>query len=160
MPIPASGVLQHPMRTRVLIVDDIQINLDVLVGMLRQEHDCVTAISGHKALEVLQAGPLPDLVLLDVMMPGMSGYEVHAAIRDTPAWRAIPVIYVTARNDPQSESEALGNGAVDFIHKPVNKDVLRARVAAFEALVKASTNRNELGWLNQGLAEARKSLQQ
>ena len=116
------------MRTRVLIVDDIQINLDVLVGMLRHEHDCVTAISGARALEALEAGPLPDIVLLDVMMPGMSGYEVHAAIRNTPAWRAIPVIYVTARNDPQSESEALGNGAVDFIHKPVNKDVLRARV--------------------------------
>jgi diguanylate cyclase (GGDEF)-like protein/PAS domain S-box-containing protein len=116
------------MRTRVLIVDDIQINLDVLVGMLRNEHDCVTAISGTRALEALEAGPLPDLVLLDVMMPGMSGYEVHAAIRNTPAWRSIPVIYVTARNDPRSESEALGNGAVDFIHKPVNKDVLRARV--------------------------------
>ncbi|MFM7533462.1 MAG: putative bifunctional diguanylate cyclase/phosphodiesterase [Rubrivivax sp.] len=116
------------MRSRVLIVDDIQINLDVLVGMLRHEHDCVTAISGPQALEALQAGPLPDIVLLDVMMPGMSGYEVHAVLRDTPAWRAIPVIYVTARNDPQSESQALGNGAVDFIHKPVNKEVLRARV--------------------------------
>jgi diguanylate cyclase (GGDEF)-like protein len=116
------------MRSRVLIVDDIQINLDVLTGMLRHEYDCVTAISGARALEALEAGPLPDIVLLDVMMPGMSGYEVHAAIRNTPAWRAIPVIYVTARNDPQSESEALGSGAVDFIHKPVNKDVLRARV--------------------------------
>ena len=92
------------MRSRVLIVDDIQINLDVLVGMLRHEHDCVTAISGPRTLEVLEAGPLPDIVLLDVMMPGMSGYEVHAEIRNTPAWRAVPVIYVTARNDPQSES--------------------------------------------------------
>jgi len=116
------------MRTRVLIVDDIQVNLDVLAGMLRHEHDCVTALSGAQALEQLTTGPLPDLVLLDVMMPGMSGYEVHAAMRDTPAWRAIPVIYVTARNDPKSESDALSHGAVDFIHKPVNKDVLRARV--------------------------------
>ncbi|MEN9416968.1 MAG: hypothetical protein RI988_588 [Pseudomonadota bacterium] len=116
------------MRARILIVDDIQINLEVLVAMLRHEHDCVTALSGEKALELLDAGPLPDLVLLDVMMPGMSGYEVSAAMRESAAWRHIPVVYVTARNDPQSESQALQSGAVDFIHKPVNKDVLRARV--------------------------------
>ena len=118
----------HPMRARILIVDDIQTNLDVLVAMLRHEHDCVTALSGPKALEMLRTGPLPDLVLLDVMMPVMSGYEVCAAMRESAMWRHIPVVYVTARNDPQSESEALQSGAVDFIHKPVNKDVLRARV--------------------------------
>lgn len=116
------------MRSRILIVDDVQINLDVVVGMLRKEHECVTALTGALALEQLRTGPLPDLVLLDVMMPGMSGYEVARVLHETPAWAHIPIIYVTARSDPLSESEALSSGAVDFIHKPVNKDVLRARV--------------------------------
>ena len=116
------------MRARLLIVDDVQINLDVMVGMLRAEHDCITALSGSQALERLREGPLPDLVLLDVMMPGMSGYEVARVLHENHAWAHIPIVYVTARSDPQSESEALSSGAVDFIHKPVNKDVLRARV--------------------------------
>ena len=122
------------MRSRVLIVDDVQVNIDVMVGMLRAEHDCITALSGPEALGRLSEGPLPDLVLLDVMMPGMSGYEVCAEIKRSPLWRDLPVVYVTARNDPQSESEALQSGAVDFIHKPVNKDVLRARVRLHLAL--------------------------
>ena len=118
------------MRARLLIVDDVQINLDVMVGMLRAEHDCITALSGSQALERLREGPLPDLVLLDVMMPGMSGYEVARVLHENHAWAHIPIVYVTARSDPQSESEALSSGAVDFIHKPVNKDVLRARIRA------------------------------
>ncbi len=120
--------MHSPGRPRLLIVDDVEVNVGVLVGMLRAEYDCVTARSGPEALRMLEDGPLPDLALLDAMMPGMSGYEVCEAMKRHPAWRDIPVIFVTARVDPRSESDALSRGAVDFIHKPVNKDVLRTRV--------------------------------
>jgi diguanylate cyclase (GGDEF)-like protein/PAS domain S-box-containing protein len=115
-------------RARILIVDDVDVNLDVVAGMLKGEHECITASSGEQALRLLAQGLEPDLVLLDVMMPGMSGYDVCGALKRHPVWRDIPVIFVTARVDPRSESEALSGGAVDFIHKPVKMDVLRTRV--------------------------------
>lgn len=113
---------------RILIVDDTPTNIEILLGMLEDSYDTSFATSGRQALELLAKTAAPDLILLDVMMPEMDGYEVCAALKSDPSTREIPVIFVTARTDSESETRALSAGGVDFVHKPVNKAVLRARV--------------------------------
>ena len=119
----------EPDFPRILIVDDTPTNIEILLGMLEDSYDTSFATSGRQALELLTKTAVPDLILLDVMMPEMDGYEVCIALKSDPATREIPVIFVTARTDSESETRALSNGGVDFVHKPVNKAVLRARVA-------------------------------
>lgn len=114
---------------RILIIDDTPTNIEILLGMLEDRYDTSFATSGRQALDLLTKTATPDLILLDVMMPEMDGYEVCAALKTNPATREIPVIFVTARTDSESETSALAAGGVDFVHKPVNKAVLRARVA-------------------------------
>jgi two-component system, NarL family, sensor histidine kinase BarA len=114
---------------RLLIVDDTPTNIEILLGMLEDSYDTSFATSGRQALDLLAKTDRPDLILLDVMMPEMDGYEVCAALKSDPLTREIPVIFVTARTDAESEARALSAGGVDFVHKPVNKAVLRARVA-------------------------------
>lgn len=115
-------------RSRVLVVDDTPTNLDTLIAILENDYDLIVATSGKQALDLIARGQRPDLILLDAMMPDMDGYEVCARLKAGAATREIPVIFVTARTDAASESQALAAGAVDFIHKPVNKEVVRARV--------------------------------
>ena len=117
----------EPLPT-VLVVDDTITNIQLLISVLEGDCDLRFATSGPDALELLASGPVPDLVLLDVMMPGMDGYQVLAELRGRPATRELPVIFITAKTDPESESQALYAGAVDFIHKPFNHQVVRARV--------------------------------
>ncbi|MBB5368663.1 MULTISPECIES: diguanylate cyclase domain-containing protein [unclassified Janthinobacterium] len=115
------------MNGRILIVDDAMENIQVLHQLLREEHEVLFALSGEKALEI--AGKqLPDLILLDAVMPGMDGYAVCKALRESEALQAIPIIFVTALNQPEDETRALEAGAVDFITKPFNAAVVRARV--------------------------------
>ena len=114
---------------RLLIVDDTPTNIEVLLGMLEDDYDVSFATSGRQALDLLALEAKPDLILLDVMMPEMDGYSVCEALKGDPATRSIPVIFVTAKTDTESEMQALSSGAVDFIHKPVNQAVVRARVA-------------------------------
>lgn len=113
---------------RILIVDDTPTNIEILLGMLEDSYDTSFATSGRQALDLLAKTSNPDLILLDVMMPEMDGYEVCTALKSDPATCEIPVIFVTARTDSESEMRALSAGGVDFVHKPVNKSVLRARV--------------------------------
>ena len=117
-----------PARPSVFIVDDTVTNIQVLISVLEHECELRFATSGPDALAMLARGPLPDLVLLDVMMPDMDGYQVLAALRQQAATEALPVLFITAKTDPESESRAFAAGAVDFIHKPFNHDVVRARV--------------------------------
>jgi two-component system, NarL family, sensor histidine kinase BarA len=114
---------------RLLIVDDTPTNIEILLGMLEEHYDTSFATSGRQALELLGKLDKPDLILLDVMMPEMDGYELCALLKSDPTTREIPIIFVTARTDSESEARALAAGGVDFVHKPVNKAVLRARVA-------------------------------
>ncbi|MDE3010788.1 MAG: response regulator [Pseudomonadota bacterium] len=118
----------EPLQDRILIVDDDPLNVRVLVEFLRGEYGLTIARDGQQTLDRLQAGPLPDLILLDVMMPGMDGYEVCRRIKADPATRAVPVIFVTALNQPFDESAAFDAGAVDFLTKPIAPAVLQARV--------------------------------
>lgn len=115
-------------RGKLLIVDDTPENLRVLYQALKDGYDVFSATSGGEALK-LAASIQPDLVLLDIMMPEMDGYEVCAGLKRSAATRHIPVIFITAKTDFESETRALSVGGVDFIHKPFNRDVVRVRVA-------------------------------
>ncbi|HEY8938911.1 MAG TPA: response regulator, partial [Cellvibrio sp.] len=111
---------------RILLVDDTPENLDVLSGIL-EDLDCelLVATSGERALE-LAARRLPELILLDVMMPDMNGFEVCTRLKADLATTEIPIIFVTARTDDISQGFRVGGA--DYITKPINTDEVRARV--------------------------------
>ncbi len=117
-----------PLRSTILIVDDVPENITILLNMLRDDYDLQYATSGHQALSLLAKAKKPDLILLDAMMPMMDGYEVCSALKLDAATSHIPVIFITAKTGVESETQALAAGAVDFIHKPINREVLCARV--------------------------------
>ena len=114
-------------RNTALIVDDSLANVHELSNVLCDDHEVICATSGEKALH-LAAEFLPDIILLDVMMPAMDGYEVCSHLKSMAKTKNIPVIFVTARDDAESETKGLGIGAVDFITKPINPAIVRARV--------------------------------
>jgi putative two-component system response regulator len=128
--------MNNPMnRPLVLAVDDEASNLQLLRQILQDNYRLLFAKDGARALELArQEGP--DLVLLDVMMPGMSGYEVCAALKAHPATVAIPVIFVTALTETDDELEGFEAGAVDYITKPVSPPIVRARVRTHLSLVR------------------------
>ena len=115
-------------RPRILIVDDVHENLHALMQILHDEYAIIAATRGEKALELAQREPHPDLILLDVKMPGMDGYSVLARLKAESATSAIPVIFVTALAANQTESQALNLGVADYITKPVDPNLLRLRV--------------------------------
>jgi diguanylate cyclase len=113
---------------RVLIVDDERKNRQLIEVMLGEEgYQLSTADCGENALTMVAAQP-PDLILLDVMMPGMDGYQVAARIKADPATRHIPVVILTALNDRNSRAHGLGAGAVEYLNKPINRAELCACV--------------------------------
>jgi response regulator RpfG family c-di-GMP phosphodiesterase len=116
------------LRPTILIVDDVTTSIQILTLMLKDTYDFLSATSGREALSLVAADRKPDLILLDMMMPEMDGYEVCVALKKNVATRDIPVIFITANTDAESEAQALAAGAVDFIHKPFNREVMRARV--------------------------------
>jgi putative two-component system response regulator len=119
----------------ILAVDDEASNLQLLRQILQDHYRLLFAKDGARALELANK-ERPDLVLLDVMMPGMSGYEVCAALKANPLTAPIPVIFVTALSDTADELEGFEAGAVDYITKPVSPPVVRARVRTHLSLVR------------------------
>ncbi|ALJ36203.1 diguanylate cyclase [Azospirillum brasilense] len=114
-------------RSKILVVDDIPSNVHVLSRILKDEHDIYFATDGAKALELAQSR-LPDLVLLDIMMPGMDGYEVCSRLKTDPVTRDIPVIFISAKSEVEDETYGLEVGAIDFISKPISPPIVKARV--------------------------------
>ena len=114
-------------RLTVLVVDDAPANLNLLAGLLNTSYRVRLAPSGPKALELAQKSP-PDLVLLDVMMPDMDGYEVCRRLKADERTRHIPVIFLTAMQEPENEAMGFEVGAADFIHKPISPAIVQARV--------------------------------
>jgi diguanylate cyclase (GGDEF)-like protein len=114
-------------KPRLLVVDDQPINIQVMYQAFAGDFQVFMATSGEQALTICRSNP-PDLVLLDIVMPGMDGFEVCSRLKADAATSHIPVIFVTAHNDPAEETHGLSVGAVDFISKPVNPAVVRARV--------------------------------
>lgn len=115
-------------RQTILVVDDTPDNIDVLSGLLRPEFRVKAAASGERALQVARSTPPPDLILLDIMMPGMDGYQVCRELKEDPRTRHVPVIFVTARSEVADEARGLELGAVDYITKPISPPIVLARV--------------------------------
>jgi len=120
-------------KNTLLIVDDTPENIDVLRGILGADYAIKVANSGQLALKIAAAQP-PDLILLDVMMPGMDGYEVCRQLKGNEATRHIPIIFVTARREVADETQGFELGAADYIVKPVSPPIVHARVRAHLAL--------------------------
>jgi adenylate cyclase len=118
----------------ILIVDDTPENVDVLAGVLREHYQIRVALNGPKALKIAQSDPAPALILLDVMMPEMDGYQVCLQLQTDERTRRIPVIFVTAKSEVEDEAQGFGLGAVDYITKPVNPAIVLARVRTHLAL--------------------------
>jgi len=116
-----------PYTPRLLVVDDQPVNIQVMYQAFGADYQVFMATSGEQALSICKTNP-PDLVLLDVVMPGIDGFEVCKRLKADAMTSNIPVIFVTGHNDPAEETHGLSLGAVDFITKPVNPDVVRARV--------------------------------
>jgi two-component system, sensor histidine kinase and response regulator len=118
-------------RPTILVVDDTPDNLHLLSGLFKDDYKVRVASNGEKALAICHSETPPDLVLLDVMMPGMDGFEVAQRMREHPSSQHIPVIFVTAMTDNDARLKGLSLGAVDFVTKPVDPDVIKPRVRNF-----------------------------
>ena len=112
----------------ILIVDDTPANIAAALAILKDQYRTRVATSGAKALEHAGAADKPDLILLDVTMPDMDGYEVCTRLKADPETAVIPVVFLTARTEAEDEAKGFELGAVDYIHKPFNPTVVRARV--------------------------------
>jgi putative two-component system response regulator len=112
----------------VLIVDDAAENLVVMTELLKDKYRVVTSTTGCGAIEIAQQKPLPDLILLDVVMNDLNGFEVCRRLKRDPLTADIPVIFLTVQSNIQDEEDGLALGAVDYIHKPVSPPLVRARV--------------------------------
>lgn len=121
-------------KPTILIVDDTPENIDVLVASLSDEYTIKVALNGKKALSIASLSPRPDLILLDVMMPEIDGYNVCERLKNNPVTANIPVIFVTAKHDIKDEEKGLSLGAVDYIIKPISPPIVRARVRTHLAL--------------------------
>ncbi|GAB7079372.1 diguanylate cyclase [Megalodesulfovibrio paquesii] len=115
-------------RQRVLIVDDVAMNRSILGEALRHEYDIVYAEDGESALELATAEAAPDLILLDIILPGMNGYEVLGRLKASSRTRHIPVVFITVKGEEEHEQRGLELGAVDYISKPFSLPIVRARV--------------------------------
>jgi sigma-B regulation protein RsbU (phosphoserine phosphatase) len=123
-------------KQTILVVDDAPLNITLLSNILSADHKVKAATSGEKAIEIALREPQPDLILLDIVMPGMSGYEVCEQLKRDPATAAIPVIFITAKTTTKDEQHGLELGAVDYITKPISPAIVKARVRTQLALKK------------------------
>jgi len=120
-------------KHRILVVDDTAENIDVLISLLKSDYMLVAARSGEKALEMVAKNP-PDLILLDIMMPDMDGYETCRHLKADEKTRLIPIIFVTAMSEAMDETKAFNLGAVDYVTKPFVPVVIKARIKMHLAL--------------------------
>ncbi len=121
----------------ILAVDDTPANLKLITDLLKPDYRLRIATGGAKALELAAREPLPELILLDIMMPAIDGYEVLRRLKADPVTAAIPVIFLTARSETDDEYRGLTLGAVDYLTKPIFPDILRARVHTHLSLARA-----------------------
>jgi diguanylate cyclase (GGDEF)-like protein len=124
-------------RPRILIVDDERLNINVLNVLLRDDYKIMAATNGEQALKAASSGS-PDLILLDIMMPGMDGYEVCRQLKTMATTQSIPIIFITAMVDAENETRGFDLGAVDYISKPFNSSVVKARVGVHMKLKRNS----------------------
>ena len=150
---PALAPAVPEQKPLLLVVDDTPDNLRMMAGLFGEEFRVKVADNGEKALMICSGDVPPDLVLLDVMMPGMDGFEVARRLRAQANGETIPVVFVTALTDEQSQLKGLDLGAVDFVSKPIDPDVLKLRVRNFMRYV--SLHKRRQAEFDAMLAEAR-----
>lgn len=121
-------------KPTILIVDDLSENIDVLIGILENDYIIKAALNGERALKITAGKNKPDLILLDIMMPDMDGYEVCRRLKKRSDTRGIPVIFVTAKGEVVDEAKGFDAGCVDYITKPVSPPLVKARVKTQLAL--------------------------
>jgi len=114
-------------RYKILLVDDEPINIQVLSSTLKDKYEIISALSGGEAIRLVKEQQ-PDLIILDVMMPGLSGYDVCRSIKSDPSFADIPVIFLTALDTPEGAGQGLQAGAIDYLTKPVDLYILKLRV--------------------------------
>ena len=131
-------------KPKILAVDDAPANLKLLAAALREDYELALATGGEQALGIALSETPPELILLDVMMPGMDGYEVLARLKADETAREIPVIFVTAQTDSEDEEKGLSAGAIDYITKPFNPAIVKARVRNHLALREAVRLRQDV----------------
>jgi len=146
-------------RKIVLLVDDEPANIQIVNSILKDSYKIRIATSGAKALDLANQAPAPDLVLLDVMMPGMDGYEVCRRLRASAQTREIPVIFLTGQTEVADETKGFEVGAVDYIHKPFSPAVVKARVRTHLALRAMSEQLESQLLTIQGEMETAKQIQ-
>ncbi|HEX5362948.1 MAG TPA: two-component system response regulator [Gallionella sp.] len=138
--------LETARRPTILVVDDTPDNLTLMSSLLKEHYKVKTANGGEKALKIAASTPPPDLILLDIMMPGMDGYEVCKRLKLNPATMNIPVIFLTAKSEVEDEKQGLELGAVDYITKPISPSIVMARLKnhlALKAMSDFLRDRNE-----------------
>ena len=121
-------MIEETGQQTILVVDDMPANIDVLVSLLGGQYKVKAARSGEKALKIARSANPPDLILLDVVMPGVSGYEVCEQLKSDTDLASIPVIFITSLNEEEDEEKGLKMGAVDYITKPFRAAIVKARV--------------------------------
>lgn len=121
-------------KPTVLVIDDTPSNLDVLTGILKDTYQVKVAINGHIGMKIAKTVPQPDLILLDIMMPEIDGFEVCRQLKAQPNTAHIPIIFVTAKIEPEDEVKGLSLGAVDYLAKPITPEIALQRVKTHIAL--------------------------
>lgn len=121
-------MIQEKNKPIILVVDDTPDNIEVLRWVLQEDYQVMAATHGKKALKIAQGTPKPDLILLDVMMPDVDGYDVCRQLKADPRTSRIPVIFLTTKDETENEKMGLEIGAVDYIHKPIKPSIVQARV--------------------------------
>ena len=125
-------------RPLILVVDDTPENLAMMSELLRDDYRVRVARNGESALRLARAEPLPQLILLDIMMPAMDGYEVCRRLKADPRTETIPVIFLTAKSEVEDETQGLALGAVDYIVKPISPAIVMARLKTHLTLKSAT----------------------
>ncbi len=128
----------------ILIVDDTPTNLALMVELLRPEYRIKVAINGEKAVELALGGNPPDLILLDIMMPGLNGYDVCQRIKAEPHTRNVPIIFISAMGETEDETRGLELGGVDYVTKPINPAIVKARIRTHLAMAQQARERERL----------------
>lgn len=115
-------------RSKILLVDDVPENIHVLINILKKDFDLLAATNGEKAIELAKKNQDIDIILLDIMMPDLDGYEVCKILKSTEGTKKIPIIFITALGEAENEEKGLSLGAVDYIIKPINEYLVKQRV--------------------------------
>ncbi len=123
-------------REKILIVDDNRQNIEILMELFKQDHRVTAAINGERALKIAASDSPPDIILLDIIMPEMDGYEICTILKNDPRTQSIPVLFVTAVSEVMDEAKGFSLGAVDYITKPFHPPMVKARVEIHLSLMR------------------------